>query len=95
MVPVQVPVNPEWKVTVGVAGMVKAGLNVTAMVLGEARAPPDEVVKPTVQVETAPATDEPGAKVTPESGVAPITIGEAGLAGVGSADVATLKVLAG
>jgi hypothetical protein len=65
------------------------------MVLSEARAPPAEVVKPTVHVEVAPATDEPGEKVTPESGVAPITTGEAGLAGVVSAEVATLKVLAG
>ena len=35
---------------VGVAGTVKAGLNVTVIVLAEASAPVDEVVKPTVQV---------------------------------------------
>ncbi len=34
------------------AGMVKAGLNVTTMVLGEGGAPPDEVVNRTVHVET-------------------------------------------
>jgi hypothetical protein len=86
-------VNPDPQVIAGEAGTVKLELNVTEMVLVAARAPVAEVVKPTVQVEVAFATVEPGVKVTPEG--APISTGEAGLAGVVSAEVATLKVLAG
>jgi hypothetical protein len=61
----QVPVAPDVKVTVGVAGTVKLELNVTEMVLPAAREPVAEVVRPTFQVEVAWATAEPGTNVTP------------------------------
>ena len=62
---VQVPVVPPVKTTVGLAGTVKAGLNVTEMFWPAARAPAPEVVKPTVHVEVALAVAEPGTNVTP------------------------------
>jgi hypothetical protein len=88
-----VPAVPDVNVTVGAAGTVKPELNVTEMVLVATRAPAAELWKPTVQVEMALAAVEPGEKVTPED--APIRTGEAGLAGVVSWEVITLKVLAG
>jgi hypothetical protein len=94
VVGLQVPVNPDVKVTAGVAGIPNPASNVTLMVFPEARAPEAEDVKPTVQVEVAWAKKEAGMNVTPV-GEVPITTGEAGLAGVVSWEVATLKVPAG
>ena len=81
--------NPAPQVMIGETGMVKLGLNVTMMVLAVVRAPAAELVKPTVQVEVAFATVEPGVKVTAEG--APINTGETTLAGVTSWEVDTLK----
>jgi hypothetical protein len=67
---VQVPPVPDVKVTVGVAGTVKLVLKVAVTVFVAARAPVAEVVKPTVQVEVACATTEPGVKVTAVTGAA-------------------------
>jgi hypothetical protein len=69
----QVPVKPEAKVTVGVGGRINPGPNWTEMVLGAARAPPAEDVRPTVQVEVALARFEPGVKVTAVTGAADAT----------------------
>jgi hypothetical protein len=87
-------VNPDTKVTVGLGGRTNPPSNVTEMVLGAARAPDAEGVKPTVQVEMAWAKREPGVKVTPVGVVAVMTTGAAGLAAE-SLVVATLKVAAG
>ena len=51
------------KVTDCPAARVKFGLKTTLMVLDAESAPDDEVVKPTVQVESALAVVEPGEKV--------------------------------
>jgi hypothetical protein len=67
---VQVPVNPDAKVTAGVAGMTNPASNVTEMVLGAARAPEAEGVKPTVQIEVARGKWEAGENVTPVGVVA-------------------------
>ena len=84
--------NPDAKVTAGVAGRPNPVSNVTVMVLGAARMPVAEVVKPTVQVDSAKVRFEPGVKVAP-LGEVPITTGEAGLAAAVSWVVATLNRL--
>jgi hypothetical protein len=93
VVAVQAPVNPDAYVTVGVAGTVKLELNVTEMVLVAARVPVAEVVKPTLQVEVAPAAVEPGVKVTPVGEVGVITTSLVGWP-MRSVEVATPKVAA-
>jgi hypothetical protein len=80
VVPVHVPVKVPPKVTVGVPGMTKPEGRVTLMVLPEARLPPEEVVKPTVQVEVTCATSDAGEKVTLVLDEAVIVISEAGFA---------------
>jgi hypothetical protein len=94
---VQVPANPEAKVTAGEVGSVNALLNVAEMVLPAARAPVAEGVNPTVQVETAVAVATAGEKVTPVGVLATalITTAVAGWAAAGSLEVATPKALAG
>jgi hypothetical protein len=94
VVAVQVPVNPDAKVTGGEAERVNVGKNVAEMVFPEARAPEAEVVKPTVQVESALGNVEPGENVTLVGVVGKIVTGLAGLAAAVSWVVATLKVLA-
>ena len=86
--------NPVGKVMIGVAGTVNAELNVTVIVLPAARAPLDEVVKPSVQVAVEPAVCGEPEKVTAVTEVAVITTAEAGFAAAVSFEVATLKVLA-
>ena len=76
--------NPVGRVIVGVAGTVKAEGTVTVIVLPEARAPVEDVVKPTVQVEVALAAVLAGEKVTLEVEVAVILIPELGLTAVAS-----------
>ena len=87
-------VNPDPKVTGGEIGMTNPGAKVTVMVFPVASAPVAVGVKPTVQTVIAPVTNELGEKVTP-LGELPITTGKAGIAGVMSWEVATVKVLAG
>jgi len=86
--------NPVGKVMVGVAGTVKAELNVTVTVPPAARAPLEELLKPTVQVATAPAVWGEPEKVTGVGLVATaiITFDE-GLAAAVSAEVFTLNVV--
>ena len=88
-------VNALPRAIVGVAGTVNAEGSVTVMVLPDASAPVDEVVKPTVHVDVAWATVEPGVKETAETEVAVIVIAELGLTAVASCEVATLNPLAG
>jgi hypothetical protein len=87
-VPVQVPLKPLAKRTVGVVGRVKPAGKVTVMVFGAANAPNAEVVNVTPQVEVSLATNEAGANVT-LAGAVPATAVVAVVA-VGSSDVATL-----
>jgi len=95
VVPVQVPVKPENE-TVGVAGMVNPAGKVTEIVLPEARAPVEDVVKLSVQLAEVLATWELPVKETAETEVAAvIVIPELGLTAVASCEVATLNPLAG
>ena len=94
VVPVQVPVKPENE-TVGVAGMVNPAGKVTEIVLPEARAPVEDVLKLSVQLAVAPAFSELPVKETAETEVAVIVIAELGLTAVTSFEVATLNPLAG
>jgi hypothetical protein len=86
-------VNPVPKTMVGVAGTVKAEGIVTVMVLFAASAPVDEVLKPTLQVETALAAADPGEKVTAVGGVAAKIVTVLGLAATVSCEVDTEKVV--
>ena len=87
--------NPPVKAMVGFVGMVKPALNVAVTVLPVARAPVEELVRPTVQVVVALATWLTPEKVTDVGvGGGVITIADTGNPGVVSTEVATLKVLA-
>jgi hypothetical protein len=86
-------VNPVPKTMVGVAGTVKAELKVTAMGLFAASLPLADVVKPTLQVETALAVWGEPEKVTAVGVVAVMVIPEPGLAATVSSEVATLKLV--
>ena len=88
--------NPVGKVMVGVAGTVNAELKVTVMVLPEARAPLEEVVKPTVHVATAPAVwGEPENVTGVGLAAADIVTPLPGLAAAVSSEVFTLNVVLG
>ena len=73
-------VNPARGVTVGVAGTVKLGLNMTMIALPAASAPTDEVVKPTVHVAVESADCGEPANVTAVTGVETVTVPLAALA---------------
>ena len=97
VVPVQVPVNPDAKVTVGDAGITKPDAKVAVTVFAAAplNAPVALLLKPTVQIAVELADCGEPTKVTVVGVVAAaITTDDEGLAATESADVATLNEVA-